>query len=141
MDDDALMALLESSRTIAVVGLSTDPEKPSRKVAETLVAAGYDVFPVHPSAPEILGRKAYASLSDIPVAVDIVDVFRPAGEAPGLAEQAVSIGAKTLWLQLDIMSEQARATATDAGLQFLENICIGETTVRLGNRAAPSPVG
>lgn len=135
------MALLESSRTIAVVGLSTDPEKPSRKVAETLVAAGYDVFPVHPSAPEILGRKAYASLSDIPVAVDIVDVFRPAGEAPGLAEQAVSIGAKTLWLQLDIMSEQARATATDAGLQFLENICIGETTVRLGNRAAPSPVG
>ena len=136
MDDTSLKSLLDSSRTVAIVGLSTDPEKTSSKIAEILIEAGYDVIPVHPKATEILGRTAYATLADIPVPVDIVDVFRPAEEAEGIARQAVDIGAKTLWLQLGISSAQARELAEGAGLQYVEDTCIGATTQRLGNRAA-----
>ena len=136
MDDTALKSLLDSSRTVAIVGLSTDPEKTSSKIAEILIEAGYDVIPVHPKATEILGRTAYATLADIPVPVDIVDVFRPAEEAEGIARQAVEIGAKTLWLQLGISSAPARELAEGAGLQYVEDTCIGATTQRLGNRAA-----
>jgi predicted CoA-binding protein len=136
MDDDALKALLDSSRTVAIVGLSTDPEKTSSKIATILIDAGYDVIPVHPKATEILGRTAYASLADIPVPVDIVDVFRPADEAAEIARAAVGIGAKTVWLQLGIASAEARAIAEGAGLQYVEDTCIGATTLRLGNRAA-----
>jgi len=135
MNDDELKSLLDSSRTVAIVGLSTDPEKTSSKIAGILIEAGYDVIPVHPTATEILGRKAYATLADIPVPIDIVDVFRPASEAAGIAEQAVAIGAKTLWLQLGIASEEATQIAAAAGLQYVENRCIGETTMRLGNQA------
>ncbi|MCU1413339.1 MAG: CoA-binding protein [Microbacteriaceae bacterium] len=136
MDDTELKSLLESSRTVAIVGLSTDPEKTSSKIAEILIGAGYDVIPVHPKATEILGRKAYASLSDIPFPVDIVDVFRPSDEAGGVARQAAEIGAKTLWLQLGIASEEAGRIAKNGGLTYVEDTCIGATTVRLGNRAA-----
>lgn len=136
MDDQTLKSLLESVRTVAVVGLSTDPEKPSSKVAEILIDAGYDVIPVHPKAETILGRTVYASLADIPVPVDVVDVFRPAAETAGIAREAVDIGAKTLWLQLGIASDDARAVADDAGLTYVEDLCIGETTERLGARAA-----
>jgi len=136
MNDDELKSLLESSRTVAVVGLSTDPQKASSKVAEVLIDAGYDVIPVHPKATSILGRTAYPSLAAIPVPVDIVDVFRPAAEAAGIAREAVEVGAKTLWLQLGIVSSDAEAIAEDAGLPYLEDICIGDTTTRLGNRAA-----
>ena len=135
MNDDELKSLLDSSRTVAIVGLSTDPEKTSSKIAGILIEAGYDVIPVHPTASEILGRTAYATLADIPVPVDIVDVFRPAAEAAGIAARAVEIGAKTLWLQLGIASEEATQIAAAAGLQYVENRCIGETTARLGNRA------
>jgi hypothetical protein len=136
MNDDELKSLLESSRTVAVVGLSTDPQKASSKVAEVLIDAGYDVIPVHPKATSILGRTAYPSLAAIPVPVDIVDVFRPAAEASGIAREAVEVGAKTLWLQLGIVSSDAEAIAEEAGLSYLEDICIGDTTTRLGNRAA-----
>ncbi len=136
MDDEALKSLLESSRTVAIVGLSTDPEKTSSRIARIMIDAGYEVIPVHPKAAEILGRTAYPALADIPVPVDIVDVFRPAEEAAGVARQAVGIGAKTLWLQLGIASDEARAIAEGAGLQYVEDTCIGATTTRLGNRAA-----
>ena len=135
VNDDELKNLLDASRTVAIVGLSTDPEKTSSKIAGILIEAGYEVIPVHPSATEILGRTAYASLADIPVPVDIVDVFRPAVEAEGIARQAVAIGAQTLWLQLGISSSEAKAIAGAAGLQYVEDRCIGETTMRLGNRA------
>ncbi|GAA1980256.1 CoA-binding protein [Microbacterium pumilum] len=130
------MAVLESSSTVAIVGLSTDPAKASSGVAKILIRAGYDVIPVHPTADVILGRKAYPSLADIPVPIDIVDVFRPAAEAAGIAQQAASVGARTLWLQLGIVSDDAQAVAADAGLVYLEDLCIGETTKRLGNRPA-----
>lgn len=138
MDDADLKSLLDSARTIAIVGLSTDPEKTSSAIATILIEAGYEVIPVHPKATEILGRTAYASLAEVPVPVDIVDVFRPADEAAGIAEEAVGIGAKALWLQLGIASDRARTIAEDAGLRYVEDTCIGETTKRLGNRAAGS---
>jgi len=132
MDDNELRELLEGVTTIAVVGASTNPAKASNAVPKFLIEAGYTVIPVHPAAEEILGQTAYPTLADIPLPVDIVDVFRPATEAPGLADQAVAIGARTLWLQLGITSPEAKQLAERAGLTYLEDICIGETTRRLG---------
>jgi predicted CoA-binding protein len=133
MDDMTLKSLLDTARTVAVVGLSTNPEKASVGMAKVLLDAGYDVIPVHPTATHVLGRKAYPTLADIPVPVDIVDVFRPGHEAPGIARQAVDIGASTLWLQLGVTSSEARETAEGAGLRYVEDTCIGEATLRLGN--------
>lgn len=132
MNDDELRTLLENSPTIAVVGTSTNLDKPSHNIPALLIDAGYTVIPVHPSAAEILGRRAYPNLAEIPVPVDIVDVFRPAADAPGIAEQAIAIGAETLWLQLGIASPEAAKLATAAGLEFIEDRCIGETVQRLG---------
>lgn len=116
--------LLTSAKTIAVVGLSTQPWKAAHSVPASLKAAGYRVIPVHPSATEILGEKAYRSLLDIPDKIDIVDVFRPADEAPGIAEQAVQVKAGALWLQLGIVSQRAREIAEAAGLAYVEDRCI-----------------
>jgi predicted CoA-binding protein len=101
-------------------------------VPASLKAAGYRVIPVHPSATEILGEKAYRSLLDVPGKVDIVDVFRPADEAPGIAEQAVQIGAGALWLQLGIASQRAREIAEAGGLTYVEDRCIAVERSMLG---------
>ncbi len=140
MNDDELRTLLEGSTTIAVVGASTDPHKPSNRIPALLIEAGYTVIPVHPSASEILGQRAYPSLAEVPVHADIVDVFRPADETPGIARQAVDIGAKTLWLQLGIASSEAASIATASGLNYVEDRCIGETVQRLEVRPAGSAV-
>ena len=132
MNDTELRALLEGATTIAVVGTSTNPTKAANKVPAALIDAGYTVIPVHPTATEILGRSAYPTLADIPGPIDIVDVFRPSPETPALAEQAAAIGARTLWLQLGITSPDAREIAEQAGMTYLEDICIGATTRRLG---------
>ena len=124
--------LLSSARTIAVVGLSTQPWKAAHSVPASLKAAGYAVIPVHPTATEILGEKAYRSLLDIPVHVDIVDVFRPADETPAIAEQAVQIKAGALWLQLGIANDQARSIAEAAGLTYIEDRCIAVERSMLG---------
>ena len=124
--------LLSSARTIAVVGLSTQPWKAAHSVPASLKAAGYTVIPVHPTATEILGEKAYRSLLDIPVHVDIVDVFRPADETPVIAEQAVQIKAGALWLQLGIANDQARSIAEAAGLTYIEDRCIAVERSMLG---------
>jgi predicted CoA-binding protein len=116
--------LLTKAQTIAVVGLSTHPWKAAHSVPAAMLAAGYTIVPVHPTAVEILGQRAYRSLLDVPVGVDIVDVFRPADEAPEVAEQAVRIGAGALWLQLGLRSEQARRIAVEAGLGYIEDRCI-----------------
>lgn len=130
-NDTTLRDLLETSTTIAVVGASTDPGKAAHRIPARLLAAGYTVIPVHPTAGEVLGRRAYPTLADVPVPIDIVDVFRPAEEAPGVAEQAVAVGARAVWLQLGIVSPDARAIATNAGLTYIEDLCIGQTTTRL----------
>ncbi|MBX3079209.1 MAG: CoA-binding protein [Cryobacterium sp.] len=132
MSEDELRALLESSTTIAVVGASTHERKAANRIPRWLMKAGFTIIPVNPSADEILGQKAYRTLADIPVPVDIVDVFRPAEEAAGVAEQAAAIGAKTLWLQLEIRSEEARAIAEAAGMNFIEDNCLGVTVNELG---------
>ena len=96
MNDSELREMLEGVTTIAVVGASTNPAKASNQVPKILIDAGYTVIPVHPTADEILGRTVYPTLADIPVPVDIVDVFRPAAEAPVLAEQAAAIGCRNV---------------------------------------------
>lgn len=118
-------AILEQARTVAVVGCSTDPGKAAHRIPAQLQAAGYRVIPVHPSAGEILGERAYPTLAEVPETVDLVDVFRPAAEAGEVARQAVAIGAKALWLQLGIRSAAARRIAEDAGLDYVEDRCTG----------------
>lgn len=118
-------ALLDSATTIAVVGISTDPGKPAHHVPAQLQEAGFRILPVNPSADNLLGERAYASLEDVSEPVDIVEVFRPAAEAPGIAKQAVSIGAKGLWLQKGISSDEARGIAEHAGLSYVEDVCMG----------------
>jgi len=116
--------LLREARTIAVVGLSPKPERDSNSVARYLQGAGYRVIPVNPKEEEILGERCYASLSDIPESVDIVDVFRRAEHTPPIAREAVAVGAKALWLQLGIRSEESGTIAREAGLGYVEDQCI-----------------
>ena len=115
--------VLAAARTVAVVGCSTDPRKAAHYVPRALLGAGYRVVPVHPSAGEILGQRAYPSLAEVPEPVDLVNVFRPATEAPEVARLAVAAGAKALWLQLGIRSPEARRIATEAGLAYVEDRC------------------
>jgi predicted CoA-binding protein len=121
--DDLAERVLAAADTIAVVGLSRDPAKEAHAVPAQLQAAGFRIIPVNPSAETLLGEKAYRTLADIPEPVDLVEVFRPAEEAPGIARQAVAIGAKTLWLQQGIVSAQARRIAEEGGLSYVEDRC------------------
>ena len=132
--DAELLRVLERSQTIAVVGMSTDPAKPSHTVPKMLIKRGFTVIPVNPTTDEILGQRSYPTLADIPVHVDIVDVFRPGPKTPEYADKAAEIGADTLWLQLGISNEETKARAEAHGLQYFENICIGETVHRLNYR-------
>lgn len=135
--DDELRTLLSTNRTIAVVGASSNPDRASYGVMKILMAAGFKVIPVTPREPRILGRTTYPTLADIPEPVDIVDVFRRAEDTPAVADEAVKIGAKVLWLQLGITSEEAAARARAGGLAVVMDLCIGKTTSRLGIKRAP----
>jgi predicted CoA-binding protein len=121
---DAVAQILRGVKTIAVVGLSSNPMRPSYGVAEYLKTAGYRIIPVNPNETEVLGEKAYARLEDIPEQVDIVDVFRRAEEVPAVAESAIRIGAKVLWMQLGIENGGAAEKAREAGLVVVENACL-----------------
>ena len=116
--------ILRGAKTIAVVGLSSNPMRASHGVAEYLKAAGYRIIPVNPNETEVLGEKAYARLEDIPEPVDIVDVFRRAEEVPAVAKSAIVIGAKVLWMQLGIENAGAAEKARAAGLVVVENACL-----------------
>lgn len=117
--------ILREFRTVAVVGLSRDPEKAAHAIPKALQAAGFRVIPVNPVADELLGETVYRTLGEIPFPVELVLVFRPAEFAPDIAEQAVAIGAKALWLQQGIVSPRARQIAAEAGLLYVEDRCIG----------------
>ena len=121
---DAIRELLKGARTIVVVGASAKHDRPSHGVMKVLLHAGYRVIPVNPNEAEVLGQKAYASLRDIPERVDIVDVFRQAQHTPAIADEAVTIGAKALWLQLGVINEDAAARAKAGGLTVVMNACI-----------------
>jgi predicted CoA-binding protein len=115
--------ILESAKTIAVVGASRDPDKAGGSVPAGLQRRGFRVIPINPYADALFGERVYRSVLDVPEKIDIVDVFRPAEDAPEIARQAAAVGAKALWLQLDIHSEEARRIAEDAGMDYVENEC------------------
>ncbi|HVS47350.1 MAG TPA: CoA-binding protein [Candidatus Dormibacteraeota bacterium] len=115
--------ILERATTIAVVGASRDPDKAGGSVPAGLQQRGFRIVPINPFADTLFGERVYRSLREVPVKIDLVDVFRPAADAPEIARQAVAVGAKALWLQLDIRSEEARRIAETAGLDFVEDEC------------------
>jgi predicted CoA-binding protein len=123
-DDAKLRALLEETKTIAVVGLSANPWRDSHRVASYLQDRGYRIIPVNPREDEVLGETSCGSLSDVPDPIDMVDVFRRPEHTPEIAEEAVKVGAKSLWLQLDIVNDDARRIAEAGGLDVVMGLCI-----------------
>lgn len=121
---DPVSEILKSSRTIAVVGLSSRKFRPSYGVAEYLQSAGYRIIPVNPSESEVLGEKCYAKLEDIPERVDIVDIFRRSEFVPEIVESAIRIGARAVWMQEGVMHAEAAERARRAGLLVVMNTCI-----------------
>jgi len=129
--DETVKELLTQSKTIAVVGLSTKEIRPSYQVAKYLQDMGFQVFPVNPAAREILGEKVYPGLADIPVDIDIVDVFRRSEHVPDIAKAAIDIGAKALWLQEGVIHDESAHLAQKSGLTVLQDICIKKVGLRL----------
>ena len=125
--DAELKQLLANASTIAVVGASSKPDRSSYGIMQKLQSVGYHVIPVNPNETEVLGERAYASLSEIPVPVDVVDVFRRSEYTPAIADEAVQIGAKALWLQMGVENEDAARRAKAGGLTVVMDSCIGTT--------------
>jgi predicted CoA-binding protein len=128
--DDDLHAILDRTRTIAVVGLSSNSNRDSYRVAAFLQARGFRIIPVNPNETEVLGEKAYPSLLDVGEPVDLVDVFRRPSATPEVAERAVAIRAPVLWLQLGIENDEARRIAEDGGLTVIMDLCIRTVVAR-----------
>jgi hypothetical protein len=121
---DPILEILKKYKTIAVVGLSSNPMRPSFGVTEYMQSAGYKIIPVNPNEKEVLGEKSYARLEDVPEKIEIVDIFRRAEEVAAVVDSAIRIGAKVVWMQLDIENETAAEMATAAGLTVVEDACI-----------------
>ena len=117
--------LVREARTVAVVGLSANPKRPSYEVASYLRRSGLEIVPVNPALTDWRGIEAYPSLADLPKPVDIVDVFRRPEHVVEVAEQAVAAGAGALWLQLGVISEEAARIAADGGLDVVMDRCLG----------------
>jgi predicted CoA-binding protein len=128
-----LRSILGDARTVAVVGLSSDPERHSNEVAAYLQDKGYRIVPVNPNETEVLGERAYPSLLDVPekLAIDVVDVFRRSEHTPAIARDAVARGARVLWLQDGIVNDEARSIAEAAGLTVVMGVCIKRTRRRM----------
>jgi predicted CoA-binding protein len=122
--DEDVKTLLTGANTIAIVGASSNPEKSSYGIMQRLQSVGYHVIPVNPRETEVLGEKSYPSLTDIPVPIDIVDVFRRAEDTPSIADEAVKIGAKAIWLQSGISNEDTAARAKAGGLAVVMDACL-----------------
>ncbi len=137
MREEQLRQIYAETSTIAVVGASTDPSKPAHRIPRYLEQQGYRVIPVNPTAGEVFDEEARESLVDLDEPVDVVDVFRPPEEAPGIAQQAVEIGAKVLWLQEGIVSEEAQRIAEEGGLTVVMDRCMGRTHGELGLGPGP----
>jgi predicted CoA-binding protein len=120
------LRILTENRTIAMVGLSADPMRPSHFAAIYMQSEGFDLIPVNPryAGETILGQTVYASLEEIPRPVQIVDVFRRAEEVPGIARSAIAIGANVLWMQLGVINEEAAHLAREAGLEVVMDRCV-----------------
>jgi len=137
VNSEQLLRIYAQSKTIAVVGASADESKAAHRIPSYLQSQGYRILPVNPRGGEFFGEHVFRSLIEIDVPVDVVEVFRPALEAPEIARQAVTIGAKVLWLQLGIVSEDARHIAEAAGLTVVMDRCMGATHVMLGLGPGP----
>ena len=126
MNDDipTIRRILKENHTIAMVGLSADWYRPSYFAAKYLQDHGFRVIPVNPRYEEILGEKSYARVQDIPEPIDVVDCFRRPADIPPLADAAIEVGARVLWMQLGIVNEEAAAKAEDAGLEVIMNRCM-----------------
>jgi len=123
--------ILESSHTVAVVGLSPNPARPSYEVAAYLKQNGYKIIPVNPAAKQILGETSYPDLSSIPKKVDVVDIFRRPEDVPAIIEEAIKIGAKVVWMQEGVENEAAAARARAAGLKVVMDHCMRKEHIRL----------
>ena len=134
---DPAEKILRSAKTIAVVGLSANPHRPSHGVARYLQRVGYRVIPVNPNIAEVLGERAYANLSELPEPVDVVDVFRRSEFAGAIVDQAIAIGAGAIWLQDGVVDEAAAERARAAGLDVVMDDCM----MRRHARLSPSPYG
>ena len=118
-----IQRIIDECKTIAVVGLSSNPMRPSNGVARYMQRAGYKVIPVNPNEREALGERAYATLADVPVPVELVDVFRRPSEAGKAVDEAIRVGAKAVWLQEGVIDEAAAQRALDAGLLVVMDRC------------------
>ena len=132
-EDRELRSLLGEVHTVAVVGLSSRSDRPSYQVARYLQEHGYRIVPINPNETEVLGERSYPTLQDVPsdIRIDVVDVFRRAEETPAVARDAVAVGARVLWLQEGIVSEEAAAIATAGGLDVIMGVCIRHVRARL----------
>ena len=148
MNDDQVKEILKNSKTIAMIGVSSekkgeDPKnlkrKPANVVMKYMQDFGYKVIPVNPFAKDeiIHGEKVFGDLKDIKCDIDIVDVFRPSNETPVIAKQAVEIGAKTLWLQYGIQHEEAKKIASDNKMNYFENLCIKQEYQKIFEKMNP----
>jgi hypothetical protein len=118
------LQIIQSARSVALVGVSANPLRSSNFVATYLVRTDLEMYPVNPMYDEVLGLKSYPSLAELPVVPDIVDVFRRHDEIPGVVEEAIAIGARVVWFQLGLRHEEAAARATDAGLRVVQDRCL-----------------
>ncbi len=130
MEND-LERILRDAHTIAVVGLSSNPNRPSYEVAEYLQRQGYRILPVNPTIEEVLGERSYPTLESVPEPIDVVDVFRRPEDVPEVVEQAIRVGAPVLWLQEGVVNEEAAARAREAGLEVVMDRCMLKEHSRL----------
>lgn len=126
MDDSKIEKILRGSRVVAVVGLSPKAERPSNRVASFLKERGYSIIPVNPGIDDVLGEKAYGSLSKIPqeISIDVVDIFRRSEDVMPIVEEAIERGARVIWMQEGIRNEEAAKMAEDAGLEVVMDRCM-----------------
>ncbi|BAI81131.1 conserved hypothetical protein [Deferribacter desulfuricans SSM1] len=130
--DDFLKKFLQEAKNIVIVGASNNPERASNGIMKFLMKKGYNCYPVNPNEEEVLGVKAYKSISDVPVTPDIVDVFRRSEFAPEIVKEAIKKGAKFIWLQEEVYSEEAKRLADEAGIPIVMDKCIFKEFMRLG---------
>lgn len=123
--------ILKEYRTVAVVGASPNPERPSHNVASYLMAQGYNIIPVNPNAQKVLGRKSYPDLSSVPEKIEVVDIFRRSEDIMPIVDEAIKIGAKAVWMQEGIINEEAAARARDTGLLVVMDKCMFKEHQRL----------